>query len=274
MQSPLRYPGGKGRFVDVVKEILQESQHAGLPLFEPYAGSASVSLGLLQGGVVPHVTLNERDPLLYSFWKCVFTKTEDLVEAFLKLPITIGTWKSLRPLLGVTNPTNKDLVKLGTAALFFNRANFSGILHGGPIGGHEQQSDYPIACRTNKSETIARIAEIAELRNYVNVQFGDGLKLIVDHSRKQKVFFYVDPPYYTKGKKLYRHHFKLSDHKNLARALTASKFPWLLSYDRHEIIEFLYEDFDVRHYGFRYSARSSKRDDELVIANFELPENL
>lgn len=273
MRSPLRYPGSKSDFIKTVSRILEDNDLIGLPIVEPYAGSAAVTLGLLDAKLVKHATLVERDPLVYSFWKCVFEHTDDLISDFTDLPINIETWHKLHPLQSVNAPSPKQIRKLGLACLFFNRANFSGILNAGPIGGKEQLSQYKIDCRTNKSEIISRIQKIAAFSESVSVEFGDAIQVIDRYRNRKKVFFYVDPPYFQKGESLYRYAYKLKEHKQLAAVLAKSKFPWLLSYDVHHVIEFLYEDFYTKKYKFQYSARSPKNHEELVVSNFEIKQN-
>lgn len=272
MQSPLRYPGGKSDFIPIVDKIIRLQYFQNLPFYEPYAGSAAISLGLLGAGTIKHATILEKDVLLYAFWKCVFERNDDLVNRFSELPITLETWHRLHPLLKIAEVNDDNLVDVGVAGLFFNRSNFSGILHGGPIGGKGQLSEYKIDCRTNKTDLISRIITLGNLSNRVTVEHGDALELISRHKLKRKVFFYIDPPYFEKGDKLYRHYYKLSDHKRLAELLKKVKFPWLLSYDPHHVIEFLYEDLYVRKHVFKYSVRQPKNNDELLISNFELPD--
>lgn len=271
MQSPLRYPGSKSDFIKTVAQVLKDNDLTGLPFVEPYAGSAAVTLGLLDEKIVKHATLVERDPMVYAFWKCVFENTDQLISDFTDLPIDLDTWNKLRPLQSIKDePSQKQLRKLGLACLFFNRANFSGILNAGPIGGMEQLSEYKIDCRTNKQEIISRIRKISSLSNSVCVEFGDAVEVIDRYRNRKKVFFYVDPPYFVKGESLYRYAYKLREHKLLAAALAKAKFPWLLSYDVHHVIEFLYEDFYTKRYKFQYSARSPKNHEELVVSNFEI----
>ena len=228
----------------------------------------------LKRGQHPRLPLIERDPLIYAFWHCLFEHTEKLVDRFLELPISLKTWRALKPLLAIDKPNSKNMLDLAVAGLFFNRANFSGIISGGPIGGMSQKSDYKIDCRTNKSELIARIAKIAELADLVSIKFGDGLAEIKKDSRKTSSLYYVDPPYFLMGDRLYRHHFSHKDHKSLASALAKARFPWILSYDDHHVIEFLYRDCDVKKYRFLYSVKKSKLNSELVIANFKLPRKI
>lgn len=275
MLSPLRYPGSKAGLIPVVAQILDECNLSGRPLIEPYAGSASVSLGLVEAGVIPSAVIGEQDPLLYSFWRAVFEHTDELLERYIDLPITIETWHRLKPLMQVKDPNAvSDQVELGLAGLFFNRANFSGILNGGPIGGMQQKSDYKIDCRTNKDEIISRVLAISTLHRQIKVHFGDAVELIHSRRNRTRDVLYVDPPYYVQGESLYRYFYRLKDHKRLAEALTATKANWLLSYDDHHVIEFLYEQFTIKRHAFKYSARKPKNRNELLIANFDLPSNL
>lgn len=275
MLSPLRYPGSKSDFINTAIHLIEDNGFLGLPFVEPYAGSAAVTLGLLNAKVVKSATLIERDPLLYSFWQCVFDRPDELISTFLDLPITLETWHNFHPLLSIDSPPSrpKQQLQLGLACLFFNRVNFSGILNAGPIGGKEQKSEYKIDCRTNKEEIALRIQKIAEYAACVNVEFGDAIEAINRYRNRKKVFFYIDPPYFQKGESLYRYAYKLKEHKLLAQALTNAKFPWVLSYDVHHVIEFLYEDFHVKKCAFQYSARSPKNHEELVISNFEIQQS-
>lgn len=270
MHSPLRYPGGKSDFLATAVEIFRGGGFEGTPVVEPYAGSAAVSLGLLDFGLTPHVTLLERDPLLYAFWTCVFEKPSELIVRFQELEISVSTWTDMQPQLKFDQPNRKNLLDMGVAGLFFNRANFSGILNAGPIGGKFQKSAYKIDCRTNKDDIIARILALAMLADCVDVRFGDAVALINEKAKNSNNFFYLDPPYFKKGEMLYRHYYRLGQHKQLATALSLVDFSWLLSYDEHHVIEFLYEDFFVLKRPFRYSAYVPKNRNELLISNFPL----
>lgn len=271
MLTPLRYPGSKAEFVETIYKVLCHAELEGRQFFEPYAGSASVSLGLVDAGVVSSATLLERDPLLYSFWYSVFNHTDDLICEFQSLPINIATWHELRPLLQIDNIDKNRIVELGVAGLFFNRVNFSGVMDAGPIGGLAQRSKYSIDCRTNKDDLIARILAIASMAERFTIEFGDAVEFINKHKRKKNAVFYIDPPYFVKGERLYRYFYKHSDHKKLAAALKTSQFSWMLSYDPHHVIEFLYSEFEVQKHLFRYSARCPKKHDELFISNVKLP---
>lgn len=51
------------------------------------------------------------------------------------------------------------------------------------------------------------------------------------YKRGNKIFVYIDPPYYKKGLGLYRCFFTHQQHVALARFIRSKVFPWLISYD-------------------------------------------
>lgn len=269
MLSPLRYPGGKSDFASTAFQIVQSKRFDDHIFVEPFAGSAIVTLALLESGVVSSAVIIEKDLLIYSFWKALFTRTDELIERFLNLPITIQTWQDFKKFLHAKEVCDADVVDLGLAGLFYNRANFSGILTAGPIGGMGQKSSYPIDCRTNKDEIIVRLLTAATFANAIDVRHCDAVQYIRG-KRNQKEIFYVDPPYFVKGELLYRHFYRMGDHKKLASALGQQANPWFLSYDVHHVIEYLYEGFNINRLSFRYSAHSPKNHDELLISNFSI----
>lgn len=269
----MRYPGSKATFLKVVLEFIEVHGLKGREIVEPYAGSGIVSLSLVAKNLVSHATLVERDPLLYSFWKAVFEHTDALLSSIEEINVNMDTWHELRVLLKHKIPEDKLIPDLALACLFFNRTNFSGVLHSGPIGGKNQSSDYKLDCRFNKKDIISRIRQISSLRDGVSVKFGDALEFLqkANIQNNEKRFFYVDPPYFKQGRKLYRYYYKVIDHKRLYDILSVATFPWLLSYDKHEFIELLYDGFPQVHQSFRYMSRTPKNENELVVTNMVIP---
>ncbi|CAN7354993.1 DNA adenine methylase [Caballeronia sp. LjRoot34] len=270
--NPLRYPGGKARFYAEFKQFFIDMGLHGKQVVEPYAGSASISFALLNDGLASSAMLFERDPLVFAFWQSVFRHTDELLRRVSDLQVNMKSWNGFRPLLDVSSPDEWDLVELGVAGLFFNRTNFSGVLHAGPIGGNGQNSAYKIDCRFNKDDLLRRIQEAAGFADKFEVYFGDAVSALTDANNVDNSgrVFYVDPPYFKEGRKLYRYSYQLSDHRRLANALTAAKYNWILSYDRHHVIEFLYDDFNRIDKLLRYSSKAPKQGAELLITNLTL----
>lgn len=269
--NPLRYPGSKSSFVEEFSELMKTSNLVGKEIVEPYAGSSSISLGMLHKGLVSHATLIERDPLIYAFWHCVFSKTRELIELIDKLDVTLDTWYSMEKYRHIDNPTQDNILEMGLAGLFFNRTNFSGVLHAGPIGGKTQTSAYPVNCRFNKKDIIKRVLAVSKFADQVHVIFGDAIDFMkaANLEGNSNRFFYIDPPYYKQGSKLYRYHYDLIKHKLLADTLTEASYKWILSYDKHHVIEHFYTEFNQITRDFRYSSRSPKQEQELLITNID-----
>ncbi|APO48128.1 hypothetical protein BS614_08780 [Paenibacillus xylanexedens] len=277
-KSPLRYPGSKSDLSPYVEKVIHNNDLNGCHLIEPFAGGASISLTLLQKGIVGKVTLLEFDPLVYCFWESVFKYTDQLCEMIEETPITIGVWERFQIYKGIDIPLKNNILELGFAGLFLNRTSFSGILKGGPLGGKEQLSTYKIDCRFNKQKIIETIKFISLFSDRVNVKWGNSLKYLSNLKKKtsqEKTFLYVDPPYYDKGKSLYRKYFTERDHKALYRRLTSLQYPWLLSYDDCPFITYLYShsktDLKKQNLFFDYSAGGSKKKQEILISNLEIP---
>jgi DNA adenine methylase len=278
ISSPLRYPGGKSELGPYIEKVISNNNLHGCHIIEPFAGGASVSLQLLQSGVASRATLIEFDPLVYAFWYCVFNMPDELCRLISDTPITINTWNKFVVYRDIEIPISTQLLEMGFAGLFFNRTNFSGILKAGPIGGKDQTGTYKIDCRFNKDRIIRNIFKLSALNDRVEVKWMDALKYFDEfkhYNTKEKVFFYVDPPYYDKGKSLYRKYFNQDDHTELSKKLISLHHPWLLSYDKCPFISYLYGDTEsnLRRQSlfFDYSAGSAKKQKELLISNLEIP---
>lgn len=274
MKNPLRYPGAKSKLFDYVKKLLEVEGLKGCTFYEPFAGSASLSWMLLEENVVDNVVINEKDPLLYHFWKAVFENTEGLIQKIEQTEISIDTWKECAKYKELSHLIGKTSVEIGYAGLFLNRTNFSGILKANPIGGIEQKSDYKIDCRFNKKKVIEAIRSIAGFANRVTVSNEDAVEFMrraLKYKRNRKTFVYIDPPYYKEGPGLYRYFFTEKQHQELAKFIKTKGFPWLLSYDDAEEIRRLYNKKSCVNLYLDYSVKTSKKGKEILISNLEIP---
>ncbi len=275
VSNPLRYPGSKSSLTGYIAAIIEENLLSGCTIYEPYAGSAIVSLEMLNKGFAHRAVLVERDPLVYAFWKAVFTNAEALCEEIEALDVSIETWNSFQPYREVINPDEYSILELGLAGLFFNRTNFSGIIGAGPIGGYNQSSKYTIGCRFNRSRIIGQISEISQLKERVNVIFGDALGFLEakeEEIEKSFSFVYIDPPYYAQGKRLYRYYYEDDSHQKLADYILSKEFPWLISYDDHPKIRAMYAKTPVQQINLDYSVKTSRKGRELLISNLVIPQ--
>lgn len=274
--SPLRYPGGKQLFAPYVAGVIEENFLSGCTFYEPFAGGGAVSLELLHLGYVERVVMLERDPLVFAFWWCVCNAFDELKTKIENGIVSIDVWKEMSSMRNVDSPDSSQysVVELGYAGLFFNRTNFSGILGAGPIGGMSQGSKYAIDCRFNKNATLEVLDRLRPLTSRIEINFGDALTWIPAQKKKilaSPAFFYVDPPYYGQGKKLYRHSFTDTQHKSLAQLLIKAHFPWLVSYDDAPFIHELYRGSKMQPIFMDHRVKSSRLAREIAISNLEIP---
>ncbi|MCX5704188.1 MAG: DNA adenine methylase [Candidatus Omnitrophica bacterium] len=279
--SPLRYPGSKRKLALYIREILQHNKLVPDLLVEPFVGGASISLFFIINDLVKKVIISDKDKLISSFWKTIFSNPESIIRFIQRVRINLKNFDKYKNI--AKNVEDYDETELAKTCIFLNRTSFSGVLTNpaGPIGGREQKSDYRIDCRFNRKTIVRKILRIASLRGRVIVRNGCWKETIKyaedwhkDNNEYKKIFIYLDPPFYTKGESLYRSHFELKQHEELAKGLEKLSYSWILSYDNVPEIKKLYKKFkNMVHIDMPYSINShAKRiEKELIITTLNLP---
>lgn len=272
--SPLRYPGGKTRFVPHLIAWLGETKF--LRVIEPFAGGASVSLGLLEAGLVEAAELSDADPLIAAFWQEATENSADFVRRIHAEPITVARWK-------YWNSADENTLSRSDKAmktLFKNRTSFSGLIrHGSVLGGVDQDEKirngitvkYPVGCRFNKDAIAASITRLGRW-------YSEGR--IVAHHRSYEFamgnifpddLLYLDPPYVEKADQIYGIAFGEAEHRLLAKRVDdLVNVNFAVSYDDLPLIREIYpEENGVRVLTpkWAYGMGKSKTSRELFITN-------
>ncbi|SDH58452.1 DNA adenine methylase [Lentzea fradiae] len=250
--SPLRYPGGKARLAPYIARLIAAQEPRPQAYAEPFAGGAGAALRLLVDEEVQRIYINDLNPGIAAFWRCVFSHTEDFARKIETEEISIEAWHRASATYASTEP--KSDLDLGFATFFLNRCNRSGILNAGPIGGHDQTGRWKIDARFNRESLAHRVRYLGQYRKRVRISELDGRAFLRKISRLgDKILVYVDPPYLVQGEELYLDSLNAKDHAELATLLAKSKLRWFLTYDAHErITEDLYSglrtvEFDIAH---------------------------
>jgi DNA adenine methylase len=267
LYSPLRYPGGKAPFAPFIAKVMEKNSLIDGHYLEPYAGGAGVALELLFEGHASHIHINDADPAIYAFWMSVTKHSEELLALLESTPITMEEWFRWR--LVLREESRATMVEKGFATLFLNRTNRSGILNAGVIGGKNQDGDYKLDARFNKNVVAARIEAVAKHACNISVYCEDSLLLLkrcADFLPKQSLI-YLDPPYYVKGKGLYRNYYEHDDHVAIAKKLQQKcfKWPWVVSYDNAEEICAMYQMSQSLSYGLNYTAQRRYVGNEVMF---------
>jgi DNA adenine methylase len=264
--SPLRYPGGKGKIAGFIHKVFEKNLLLDGCYVEPYAGGASVALSLLLNEYATKVVINDFDRSIYSFWHSVINETDELCRLIKDTNVNMWNWRRQRTIQ--QNKTEVSLLELGFSTFFLNRANRSGIIKAGVIGGNDQSGEWKIDARFNKVELIKRIERIADYRDRIDLYNLDAGKLLVrlENRLPQNTLYYFDPPYYVKGKDLYVNHYKHDDHAIIAQKISElQNQKWIVSYDSTPEIKKLYKGYRKREYLLNYSAASATKGNEIMI---------
>jgi len=265
--TPLRYPGGKGRFAPLITEVLRANHLDGGHYFEPFAGGAGVALVLLFDGEVTDVHINDLDPAVAVFWRAATKQAADMIDLVATEPVSMDAWWHWRSvMLGQIDATE---LQKGFATLFMNRTNRSGILKGGVIGGWEQSGSYKLDARFMRDELCTRLERIGRHAQSIHVYEEDARALLLRCHQflPLKSLVYLDPPYYVKGSGLYRNFYEHSDHARIAGLLGSTRFrrPWIVSYDNTEEIKLMYHYARAFDYELHYTAQSRYMGSEVMF---------
>lgn len=266
--SPLRYPGGKSRIADFVKQIIKDNKLLDGVYVEPYAGGAAVALSLLMSEYVSRIIINDKDRSIFAFWHSVLNETERLCQYIEETPVTMEIWREQRELQSIEKKKTADLFSLGFSTLFLNRTNRSGIIKAGVIGGLEQTGNYKIDARYKKEELIARIRRIAAYADRIELHNEDAVDLVskISHIAPQNTIMYLDPPYYKKGRGLYMNYYNDSDHRAIRDIITnVDIIKWMVSYDNSCFIKSLYKEYRSQEFYLNYSANNNGKGTEVLF---------
>lgn len=267
--SPLRYPGGKLKVVDYLKRVFEVNDLCDGVYIEPYAGGASVALSLLFSEYAHEIRINDIDRSIYAFWYSVLYDTEAFCRMIVDTPVTMDVWREQHEIQ--KQKENIDKLALGFSTFFLNRANRSGILSAGVIGGQNQTGRFKIDARFNKEDLIKRIQNVAEFTDRIVLTNLDAIELLKSISGlRDKSLCYLDPPYYVKGRDLYLNYYNDNDHRQIAKAVGEYPGKWLMSYDAAPFITNLYKGYRQSEYYLSYSAGNPAKGLEVMIYSNDL----
>ena len=262
--SPLRYPGGKGRLAQYVIELIEMNDLTEGHYVEPYAGGAGIAITLLYLEYVSHIHLNDLNRSVHAFWRSVLDEPEAFCRLVHDTPISVDEWKRQKAVQGASNP---DPLALGFSTFFLNRTNRSGIITGGLIGGKNQAGRWKLDARFNRQELTKRIAKIASYAPRISLYNLDAADFIVGPLERIPVsaLVYLDPPYYAKGRKLYQDQYAHADHARIAELVAMLRHKWIVSYDDTKAIRYFYSAFRQQVFGLRYSAQDVYKGTEIMV---------
>ena len=262
--SPLRYPGGKFKICKLIELLVRKSDAPCECYVEPFAGGAGVALQLLLSGVVRRIVINDSDRAISSIWNAMTQETDAFVERINEVDLSLDEWNRQREIFFRSPKYSFDY---GFAAFYLNRTNHSGILSAGPIGGRAQRG-LTLAARFNRAGLADRVRTIGEHRDCIKVYNRDVFSFIRNQLPRQgrNAFVYFDPPYYRRGKVLYKNYFTRTRHEALKNAiLDIAQCPWIVTYDDVPEIRDIYRDIPCRTFNLNYSLANNGTGREVMF---------
>lgn len=263
--SPLRYPGGKSKLAPFVSLVIKKSNLQNPIYIEPFAGGAGTALELLFNGTVNEIVINDYDKAIYSMWRAILTNTRKFIDLIENTPLNDDEWRRQKNIYMTQN--KKYSLELGFAAFYLNRTNRSGILSAGPIGGHDQKGNYLIDARFNKDDLITRIKQIAKYRQRIHLYNHDVRTFLSVYANRymDDAFIYFDPPYYNKGKQLYKNFFEHKDHVQIKNLIVNLNCPWIVTYDDVKEIREIYDMYQGYNFDLIYGLANSGLNSEIMF---------
>lgn len=275
--SPLRYPGGKAPLLGLVSRIIRLNKLQYGHYAEPYAGGCGLALGLLYGGHVSDIHINDIDRGIWAFWNAVLNHTDEFIDLMNRTHITLEEWKRRREMQ--RNQRGLSQLEIAFTTFFLNRTNRSGIIkNAGVIGGLNQSGKYTVDCRFTKSELGRRIRRVRKYRDHIHLHRKDAIDFLrhVEKNLPERTFLCIDPPYFNKGSTLYTSFYQPDDHAAVAKKVLSLDQPWIITYDRCAEISTLYTARRQFEISLNYSAQVKRVGSELLIPSkgLKLPETL
>ncbi|MDR2406607.1 MAG: DNA adenine methylase [Bacteroidales bacterium] len=265
-KTPLRYPGGKQKLAQFIKEILEDNHLIGGHYVEPYAGGAGIAIELLLNKLVSKIHLNDISQTIFAFWHSVLNEPEEFCRRISRASLNVDEWKRQREIF--RNHIKFEEIDVGFATFYLNRCNRSGILSGGVIGGLNQNGKWKLDARFPRAELIKRIETIAKEKKHIKIKNLDAENFILKYLPKlpKQTLVYCDPPYFNKASTLYQNHYTPNNHARISELIQNSiNHPWIVSYDNAPEILKHYKHCKKFIYNLQYNVAKVYKGSEVFI---------
>mgnify|MGYP000364874777 FL=1 len=269
IKSPLRYPGGKSRSVDLISTIIPDFDE----FREPFLGGGSIFIYTKQRYPNKKFWINDLYFELYKFWEMTQKDVDALIDKVYEWRNQFPVGKELHKFLN-ENLANFNDLERGTAFFIYNRITFLGTSLSGGF------SEGAFTGRFTES-SIQRLNQFAKVINGSTITNFDYEELVKREG--ENVFLFLDPPYYSATKSaLYGKNgnmHKSFDHERFAENMKKCNHKWLITYDDSEYIRELFSFANIMPWELMYGMRnvvegSDQKGKELFISNYlqKLPE--
>ncbi len=266
IKSPLRYPGGKSRAVELIASLMPDFDE----FREPFLGGGSVFINVKQRFPNKSFWVNDLYFELFKFWEMTQRDVDKLIDQIYQWRVRFPIGKELFNFLNQNLASFNDLER-AAAFFIYNRITFSGTTLSGGF------SEGAFSGRFTES-SIQRLNQFASVINGTRITNLDYADLV--NRGGENVFLYLDPPYFSATKSaLYGKNGNLHksfDHIKFAESMKSCKHKWLITYDDSEYIRDLFSFANILPWDITYGMRnvkvnSDQKATEIFISNYLCP---
>ena len=263
IKSPLRYPGGKSRAVELISSLIPSYNE----FREPFVGGGSVYVHQQQLNPNSKYWINDIYKPLYHFWVQTKINVELLISKVNELKELYPNGKDLFYFLKQNEESFNDLEK-AASFFIFNRITFSGT---SDSGGYSEAS-FKGRFTTSSIDRVKKLSSILHNTNITNHDYEELVK-----QAGKDVFIFLDPPYFSATKSsLYGKNGNLHkgfDHIRFADVMKKCDHKWLITYDDSEYIREIFSFANIFSWDLKYGMRnvkagSDQNGKELFISNY------
>jgi DNA adenine methylase len=265
IKSPLRYPGGKSRAIDLIASISPQFDE----FREPFVGGGSLYVYFKQKYPTKRYWINDLYYPLFKFWEMTQRDVNGLIDQVWNWKDEYKTGKELYRYL-LDNLDSFDDIKRAAAFFVFNRITFSGTTES---GGYSEGS-FKGRFTDSSIDRLRKLGKIVHNTMITNLDY----EKVVNTDGKN-VFIFLDPPYHSATKSaLYGKNGNLHksfDHERFAETMKKCKHKWLITYDDSPFIRDLFSFANIKSWNLTYGMRnqtptSNQIGEELFVSNYEL----
>jgi DNA adenine methylase len=258
-KSPLRYPGGKCRYVKHILPLIPEN----VKVASPFMGGGSVELALM--GREQPLIVNDGFAPVANFWQVLQKKalrSEMISKVKFLRSLSMEEIKIEYPLHRIQAQRVNESVAAAASFFLVNRCSFGGTTLSGGFSRSACTERFTLS-------SIQRLADVKTdfLKRVYNLDFREFFSLPFT----QDCFFYLDPPYHNIGGLYGRNGdmtFGHADHEDLRDKLLLTRRPWALSYNDCKWVRDNYKQFRIIELPASYSMTNGKNPvPELLITN-------
>jgi DNA adenine methylase len=263
IKSPLRYPGGKSRAIDLISTLIPDYDE----YREPFLGGGSLFIYLKQKFPNKKYWVNDIYPSLYKFWKMCQKDIDAVINQIWEWKVKYSDGKELHNYL-TQNIASFDDIKKASAFFIFNRITFSGTSES---GGYSEQA-FNGRFTPSSIERIKNLEKILDDTRITNFDYQE-----VVEARGKNIFIFLDPPYFSATKSaLYGKNGSLHksfDHFRFADVMKKCNHNWLITYDDSPFVRDLFSFAYINSWDLTYGMRnvtetSDQKGKELFLSNF------